>query len=81
MGELLDLMGELHWAQFLVRFDLQLIRSETQGAPRKVGAFFGLLLFLNSLAGFRQARLLACVGILVSIPAMLLALLPTVAYN
>ena len=57
------------------------IRSETQGAPRMVGAFFGLLLFLNSLAGFRQARVMACVGILVSIPAMLLALLPTVAYN
>ena len=58
-----------------------LIRSETQGAPRMVGAFFGLILFLSSLAGFRQARFLACVGILVSIPAMLLALLPTVAYN
>jgi|ERR1017187_4031823 hypothetical protein len=58
-----------------------LIRSETQGTPRMVGAFFGLLLFLSSFAGFRHARVLACIGILVSIPAMLLALLPTGAYN
>jgi hypothetical protein len=58
-----------------------LIRSETQGIPRMIGAFFGLLLFLSSFAGFRQARVLACIGIIVSIPAMLLALLPTVAYN
>ncbi len=46
-----------------------------------VGAFFGLVLFLNSLAGLRRGRGLACAGLLVSIPAMLLALLPTIAYN
>ncbi len=57
------------------------IRSATQGAPRMVGALFGVALFLSSLAAFRQARGLACVGLLVSIPAMLLALLPTMAYN
>ena|SRR6266705_844437 len=57
------------------------IRSETQGTPRMVGAFFGLVLFLNSLAGLRRGRGLACAGLLVSIPAMLLALLPTIAYN
>ena len=57
------------------------VRSATQYGPRMVGAFFGLLLFLSSLANFRRARGLACVGLLVSILAMALALLPTVAYN
>lgn len=57
------------------------IRSETQHTPRIIGAVCGLLLFLISVSGLRTARLLACIGLVVSVPAMLLALLPTVAYN
>ena len=56
------------------------IRVETQGTPRMVGAFFGVLLFFSSLfATLGSARRLALVGILISILAMLLALLPTLA--
>src|SRR5690348_5041482 len=57
------------------------VRSETQHAPRTLGVICGVQLFVTSVFGFNSPRLLACVGIVVSIPAMLLVLLPTVAYN
>ena len=58
-----------------------IIRSYTQGIPRAVGGFCGLVLFASSSAFFGRVRVLACLGLVVSIPAMLVALLPTVAYN
>jgi len=57
------------------------IRSYTQYTPRQVGAFCGLLLFIVSISSFKTARDLSSFGLLLGILAMLLALLPTMAYN
>jgi hypothetical protein len=57
------------------------IRSVMQEAPRFMGAGGGVVLFISSLVCFSWDWRLACWGLLVSILAMCLALIPAVAYN
>jgi hypothetical protein len=51
---------------------------DARGILHMIGSFLGILLFLSSLTSLRQARTLAAIGIVVSIPAMLLVCLPTI---
>jgi hypothetical protein len=57
------------------------IQSVMQETPRLMGSICGRVLFLSSLFYFRWDWRLACCGLAASIPAMLLMLLPAVAYN
>jgi hypothetical protein len=57
------------------------IRGVMQGTPRLIGAACGVVLFCSSLVCFAWDWRLACWGLLVSVLAMALALLPTMAYN
>jgi len=66
-------------AQFLFADKGGEVRYVMQYLPRLIGGACGLVLFVSSLFCFSWDRPLACWGIVASIPAMLLPLLPTLS--
>jgi hypothetical protein len=57
------------------------IQSVMQETPRLLGAICGVVLFFSSLVCFAWDSRLACWGLLASLLAMSLMLLPAIAYN
>jgi len=62
--------------QFLLSGQGSTVREVMQYIPRLIGAGCGLVLFVSSLFYFVRDWRLACWGLVASIPAMMLALLP-----
>jgi len=56
------------------------IREVMHGMPRILGALCGVVLFLSSLVCLAWDWRLACFGLIISLPAMSLALLPVIAH-